>query len=56
MSRRKAEGLEILIALQLAVPSRQMCIHWLQSWHAKKDVGLRIRLDRGLRDEFVEAF
>ncbi|MCM0751688.1 hypothetical protein DEA98_11160 [Brucella pseudogrignonensis] len=32
-----------------------MCIHWVHFPHDQKDVGLRIRLDRDLRDEFVAA-
>ena len=31
-----------------------MCIHWLHSM-AMKDVGLRIRIDRDLREQFLKA-
>lgn len=32
-----------------------LCIHWVHSTPMKKDVGMRVRLDRALRDEFLEA-
>lgn len=31
-----------------------MCIHWLHFW-PMKDVGLRIRIDRHLREQFLKA-
>lgn len=31
-----------------------MCIHWVHSY-AMKDVGLRIRIQRDLREQFLEA-
>lgn len=32
-----------------------LCIHWLHSGMATKDVGLRVRVERELRDDFLEA-
>lgn len=31
-----------------------MCIHWLH-WATMKDVGLRIRVQRELREQFLDA-
>ena len=38
----------------LQLKATQMCIHWLHSV-AMKDVGLRIRVQRELREQFLEA-
>ena len=35
--------------------TRNMCIHWVHFSSMKKDVGMRIRVDRDLRDDFVAA-
>lgn len=32
-----------------------LCIHWLRYGMATKDVGLRVRVERELRDDFLEA-
>jgi hypothetical protein len=51
----KADALQFIAKIFSKTCTTILCIHWLHWIMATKDVGLRIRVERGLRDDFLEA-